>query len=371
MNTKILIVFLLVLMRNVSFSQQTNSAGTLAAFITDGDKSDSSAWIADSSAKEQWAEIDLGKKYDLGSAVIYTGSAYGIYTSPDRVKNFKLQYLAGDSWKDIAGTQEKDNKYAQVFEIFNQPVSTNKIRFTSTDKGSIKVREIKLFEKQDGPTREASYNVSGIQRTGEVVRLFAKGFKEERPLLETRSSLEDTGLDTYTSYDEKSGNYYMWLVQRGLFDYKLKLDLNSLAVNAGTTLTAETVNPSYYGEVTQLIDLPANKNVDITLSAQSVVLLTMPKGKLGKATLVASAAATVAAGKNEYTVYGAEKELRVQLDAAEPEKNNVSYMWFDLSHKSSTRAQRILLKVNGYTNKTDGTVANKDALMVRLIPVNQ
>jgi len=331
----------------------TSNAASTTTFITDGNKTDASTWISDSTATEKWIEIHLGGVNDIGSAVIYTGDAYGVYTSPERIKNFKLQYQEGNTWKDIPGTEEKDNKYAQVFEIFKQPVSTNKIRFVSTDKGSVKVREIKLFAKDDGPSREASYNVSGIQRTGEVVRLFAKGFKNERPLLETRSTVNDSSLDTYTSYDEKSGNYYMWLVQRGLFDYKLKLDFQGLDIAAGTPITAETVAPSYYGEVTQLIQLPANKSIDLTLSAQSVVLLTIPKKKLIKTIVTASADATVALDKNASMVNGSQKEMIVQLDAAQPDNNSVSYIWFDLSKTSSTEAQRILLKVNGKTDKAN------------------
>jgi hypothetical protein len=341
---------------NIAFGKPvtTSSAGSSAARITDGNKSDAFAWVADSSATGQWAVIDLGKTYELGSAVVYTGSASGVYTSPDRVKNFKLQYLAGNDWKDIPGTEEKDNKYAQSFEIFKQPVSTNKIRFATTDKGGVIVREIKLFAKDDGPSGKASYDVSGIQRTGEVVRLFAKGFKDERPLLETNSSADDTGLDTYTSYDERSGNYYMWLVQRGLFDYKLNLDLTKLDIAAGAAVTVETVNSSYYGEVTQLTPLGGNKKVDLIVTAQSVVLLTVSKTRLTKVILPASSDATVAGGKNASAVNGLQKELMVQLDAAEPERNAVSYTWFDLSQHPSTNAQRILLKVNGYTDKTEG-----------------
>jgi hypothetical protein len=145
----------------------------------------------------------------------------------------------------------------------------------------------------------------------------------------------------------------MWLVQRGLFDYKLKLDFQGLDILPGTPITAETVNPAYYGEVTQLIQLPANKNIDLTLSAQSVVLLTIPKNKLTKTTVTASADATVTGNKNTSAGNGSQKEMIVQLDAALPEKNSVSYIWFDLSKSVSLKSQRILFKVSGYTDKTD------------------
>ncbi|MEJ7821344.1 MAG: discoidin domain-containing protein, partial [Chitinophagaceae bacterium] len=164
---------------------KTSASKSLGNVVTDGNKTDASAWIADSSTAEKWIEIDFGANRELGSAVVYTGSASGVYTAPDRIKNFNLQYFTNGTWKEIPGAAEKDNKYAQVFFEFKQPVTTSKVRFVSADKGSLKVREIKLFGKDDGPAKEANYNVSGIQRTGEVVRLFAKGFKNERPLFET------------------------------------------------------------------------------------------------------------------------------------------------------------------------------------------
>ncbi len=338
----------IALNKKVTVSSAVQSAHTL----TDGIKSNASAWQSDSTETEHWVEIDLANEYELGSAVIYTGSAGGTYTSPDRVRNFKLQYWRDSQWKDIPGTSEKDNKYAQWFEMFMHPVTTKKIRFISSDKGSIKIREIKLFGKGDGPS-VTSYDVSGIQRTGEVVRLFAKGFKEQRPLFETRTSVDDSGLDTYTSFDERTGNYYMWLVQRGLFDYKLKIDLSKIPVAGGAPVTVETVNPYFYGEVTHSFLLGAGKNIELVLPAQSVLLLTIPKASTNRMSRTAVAAATVTGGKNSFIATGSKNELAVQLDASIPDNNKAAYLWFDLSGINPSKLQKGLLKVNGYTDKKD------------------
>ncbi|HEV8080337.1 MAG TPA: discoidin domain-containing protein, partial [Chitinophagaceae bacterium] len=128
--------------KNIALGKPVSTSNLISAstLITDGDKTNASTWVSDSASAEKWIEIDLGKINEIGSAVIYSGDASGVYTSPVRIKNFKLQYFSGNAWKDIPGTQEKDNKYAQVFQIFNQPVSTNKIRFVSNDIGSLKVR---------------------------------------------------------------------------------------------------------------------------------------------------------------------------------------------------------------------------------------
>jgi hypothetical protein len=339
---------------NLAFNRPvkaSNDSKTWSAkFIVDGDKTDQSAWHSDSTASQKWIEIDLDEQKTLGSAVVYTGSASGVYTAPDRVRNFSLQYFNNGEWKDIPGFVEKGNKYAQVFKIFKQPVTTSKVRFVSNDTGVVKVREIKVFAK-DGPEKApASYDVSGIQRTGEVVRLFAKGFKDERPLYETTSSVKDDNLDALTSFDEKSGNYYIWLVQRGQYNDKLNIDLSALNISAGTPITAETVSPNYYGEVTQLINTPADKKISFTLPPQSVVLLTVPKGSLTKSTVFASADATVSGGKNAAANYGTQKQLSVSLDASQPENNRVSYIFFHLP-KQVTNAQRIVLNVTGQVDK--------------------
>src|SRR6185437_14458624 len=231
-----------------------------AANVADGDKSDHSAWRPDSTttplpdprapAAPKWLEIDLGKEQQLGSGVVYTGGAHGDYTSPSRIRNFSLQYFSNDEWRDIPGFALKNNKYSQVFVIFKSPVTTRRIRLITTDPGPVCVREIKVFASDDGPANTPDYDVSGIQRTGEVVRLFAKGFKDEHPLLATHADINDDNFHMLGSYDPASHNYYCWLVQRGRYTDHLTIDLSALSVQPGTPVTAESVGPDSYGEVT-------------------------------------------------------------------------------------------------------------------------
>ena len=158
----------------------TSSHPAQVKVITDGNKTDASMWTSVNTDEKKCLEIDLGKSYSLGAAVVYTGSEYGVYTGPDRVKNFRLQYWEGTGWKDIEETIENNARYTQSFFLFKTPVTSSRIRFIATDKGSIKVREIKLFDEESVKNIPESYDISGIQRTGQVVRLFAKGFKDDR-----------------------------------------------------------------------------------------------------------------------------------------------------------------------------------------------
>ena len=201
----------------------TSSHPAQVKVITDGNKTDVSMWTSVNTDEKKCLEIDLGKSYSLGAAVIYTGSEYGVYTGPDRVKNFRLQYWEGTGWKDIEETIEENARYTQSFFLFKTPVTSSRIRFIATDKGSIKVREIKLFDEESVKNIPESYDISGIQRTGQVVRLFAKGFKDERPLLETVKSVPDNEVDALTSYNPEEMRYYIWLVQRKHADFEFKI----------------------------------------------------------------------------------------------------------------------------------------------------
>ena len=83
----------------------TSSHPAQVKVITDGNKTDASMWTSVNTDEKKCLEIDLGKSYSLGAAVVYTGSEYGVYTGPDRVKNFRLQYWEGTGWKDIEETR--------------------------------------------------------------------------------------------------------------------------------------------------------------------------------------------------------------------------------------------------------------------------
>ncbi|MGE6220410.1 discoidin domain-containing protein [Nubsella zeaxanthinifaciens] len=320
-----------------------------AFLVTDGDKNADDAWVS-GEEKEKWIAIDLDTVVELGGAFIYTGSAGGVYTAPDRVRNFKLQYHDGNKWIDISGAEEKGNKYAQVFMPFQQSVKTSKIRFVSTD-AAVKVREIKLFAAGEVPSPKLDFNVSGIQRTGEVVRLFAKGFKDERPLLKTAIDVPNNDLDAYTSFDGNTGNYYMWLVNRNQATVSLTIDLAALKLPVTSSLTAEEVGEKYYGEVAQLITISKNGTLSYSLSPQSVVLLTITPTKTTPTVVASNNAISVKAGANAQKYF--RNTLGVQLDAANPSNNEVAYVGFDISALQKNVPRKAVLAIAGNVNDAD------------------
>lgn len=318
--------------------------------ITDGNKSDKSAWCSPETDNEKILEIDLGKEYSLGGSVIYTGGEYGVYTAPDRVKNLRLQYLYGDKWLDIEETIEKDTKYAQVLTFFKNEIKTSKVRLIVKDKGKIKVREIKLFDYESLKEIPESFDISGIQRTGEVVRLFAKGFKDEKPLLRTCKSVNDSNVDVITSFDDSNGSYYIWLVQRNKKSVNVELALDSLKVLSNNIVFAEEVSNRNFGNIVWMRKLDANKRINFILPEQSVTLLTVPLSDKYYTKLTPVADTTVSAGKNSNKNYGSKKKLYVEMNASNKDKNRVSYIKFNLNNIDVTNMKGAALKVHGKTN---------------------
>ncbi len=331
----------------------TSSRPVPVKSITDGDKTDASMWISPDTDEEKCVEIDLGKSNTLGGAVVYTGSAYGVYTAPDRVKNFRLQYWDGTGWTDIKETVESEARYGQSFFLFDAPVTTSKVRFVATDKGSIKVREIKLFDAESVKNIPSSYDVSGIQRTGEVVRLFAKGFKNERPLLCTVKSVTDDDVDAITSFDPEEMKYYVWLVQRKTSANQLTLDINALELPTGTRVVAEEVSENAYGGVVWVKEIPEDGRLSFDFPAQSVMLLTIPICSGSVQTIVATADATVRAGTNREKNFGKAKTMQVEMNASRTNNNQVSYIKFDLSDVNKSKINAAILQV--YGNASSGS----------------
>ena len=314
--------------------------------VCDGNKSDESHWISPDTKEPKCLEIELEKEYSLGGAVIYTGSEAGIYTGPDRVKNSKLQYWTGNDWKDIKETIEKNAKYVQLFYIFKVPVKTSKVRFVSSDEGMIKVREIKLFEASSMQNIKPSYNISGIQRTGEVVRLFAKGFKEERPLLETIKSTDDNSVDAITAFDAKAGVYYVWLVQRKPVSDNINIDFGNLDFTENVRIIAEEVSHEHYGDVVWMKQPNVDKSLSFNLPPQSVTLLTIPVNKNpDDKKLYPIADVSVRGGKFSRNNQGADKELYVEMNAARKDDNRVTYMQFDLNDINQEKLNAAVLSV--------------------------
>lgn len=149
-----------------------------------------------------------------------------------------------------------------------------------------------------------------------------------------------------TSYDSLSGNYYVWLVQRGKNNDKITLDLAALNLTPGTIASMETVGPSSYGEVAMVSVITGGK-LAFTLRSQTVALITISSKKFEKKILQPSAFGYVSGGKNADRSLDNSKGVFVSLDAFNKEKNNVSFIRWDVADSGFTNAGKIMLRIQG------------------------
>lgn len=322
--------------RNLALNRPaTASDGSDARAVADGDKTDASAWRSVSDSVK-WIEIDLEKPQRLCGSAVYTGSAGGVFTGPDRVRNFRLEAFAEGEWRPIPGTEEKNCKYVQLIDTFPQPVTASRVRLFTGDK-DVKIREIALFG-EDILHAKPSYSIGGAQRTAEVVRLFAKGFRDARPLLACVRSAEDPDFDTAACVAE-DGTYYVWLVQRNRTDCELNLDLSALGIGAGHPVVCERVGTNSYGEA-RVLRTGVAGTLSLSAEAQSVMLLTVS----AQADYREAAAVCNAAVRGGHVSH---KSLGVQLDASDFANNAVTYIGFDAARAGVADARRVVLSLDG------------------------
>ena len=280
----------------------------------------------------------------MGGIAIYTGSEGGVFTVPDRIRSLKTQIWNGSSWRDIPGTDEKACRYAQLYYSFPENTTGSKIRVVIRDKGKSIIREIKLFPPHTLSEAPVSYDISGVQRTAQVVRLFAKGFKDQRPLLRCDISTRDLDLDVCASVDSLAGNFYVWLVQRNPVNYNIVLNLKDLNIQPGTPAVYEQVSADRYGEA-ETVKTSQGSLLTITLPAQSVGLITIPMQPTTPIRLYADQWASVRGGKWAKTPQR-EEPLCISLDSRQGENNRVTYLSFPVT-EAMKKANRIVLGLHG------------------------
>lgn len=108
-----------------------------------------SRWITDgetpgAAEPPQWLEIDLLGTYTLSSGTVVNGHATSSSLSWI-VPSFWLEYLDGEEWKLIPGASITGNTAREVLFIFDEPVTTNKVRFVTDVAGYVRILEIEIF----------------------------------------------------------------------------------------------------------------------------------------------------------------------------------------------------------------------------------
>jgi hypothetical protein len=195
----------------------------------------------------------------------------------------------------------------------------------------------------------APYQIGGVKKSAEVVRLAAKGFKDARDRYKTISNSAYSDYAAYTSYDPLSGNYYMLAINpNATNNYDVTFNLNGLGIYTDTVMSVEEVSQNHTGEVTQLVNMPTSRTFTLTQPKQSVWLITIPKGPvLTENKLTAFEDAQVQGGTAANTNFGSDTVMRVKRDSNATTNNRVSYVKFNTTGINLSGVKRAILRVSG------------------------
>ena len=121
---------------------------------------------------------------------------------------------------------------------------------------------------------EGVYDTRGVTKAGEMQRLFAKGFKGDKRLVE---AVADDGRTVVVAYDRTARCHYLWLPHpTGTPGAPVDLDLRALPVPThGTRVVVEEVSPAHSGGIVASVPLPASGRIRLDQPADSVWLVTV------------------------------------------------------------------------------------------------
>ena len=112
----------------------------------DGYVDDNSRWLSVSNTNAHWLRIDFETTNKIGSAHFYNG----VGANQSLVTNFELQYLSGTNWLTIPGTVFTNNATNALAINFTTPVTTDSVRFYTTNIGIQRIRELLIFPANGG-----------------------------------------------------------------------------------------------------------------------------------------------------------------------------------------------------------------------------
>jgi hypothetical protein len=196
----------------------------------------------------------------------------------------------------------------------------------------------------------APYDIGGARKAVEVVRMFAKGFKDQRARYKTTVTSSNGDYNAYTAFDPVTNNYYILAINSSAsYDYTATFNVYGLGVYTDTVVSVEEASAAHQGEVTQLPNMPSTKEFTLTQPRQSVWLLTIPKGPVLTVSKIPPAAdAQVQGGASANLNFGADTALRVKRGSTQ-DVNRAAYLKFGLGGvPAGTKVKRAILRVYGY-----------------------
>jgi hypothetical protein len=203
------------------------------------------------------------------------------------------------------------------------------------------------------------YNIGGVSKAGEVVRLFAKRFAGGRELLQ-QPVVTGTGASSFfvaASHDAAAGRYSLMSTNMSASQQTVNLNLSSLGVPVGAIVTVEEVSADRQGGVRHLLTVSETRRISFAQPGQSVVLVTAPQqAPAYRVTLGATDDASVMPAANFDVNFGASPDLfaRNASTTAAAGNRSVAFMKFDLVGIATGSVEQAVLRVVG---ENDGTAS--------------
>jgi hypothetical protein len=255
-----------------------------------------------------------------------------------------------DEIAETLDTPSKSSRYGSILAQLanNRPDELYAFKFSQTawtGASGVKKNGTHYVDNNSSP-----YNIGGVTKGGEVVRLFAKAFAGQNDLFFTPAIL-GTGagdLRMAGARDADENHYYLFSANEGTSSRSLSINLANWQIPGGTQIMVEEVSADRHGEVSQILTLPSNRILDLTQPAQSVLLFSIPKNAPTYVRAIgASADALVAAGTSAGQNFGASPDLFAKNDAASPSARNVSFVKFNTGSIVTSEVERAVLQMSG------------------------
>ena len=277
---------------------------------------------------------------------------------------------SNSTFSTLPETLDSPSKIKTFGSIFsavanNQPDELYVFKFGQTDdgEGGVKKNGTHYVDNDTAP-----YNTGGATKGAGVVRLFAKGFKDSKDLLEVPavSGAGASGLRLAASHDEEGGKYYVFSTNvQGSSPIAVDFDLNTWNIQPGTMVTVEEVGERFHGEVSHLVSVPPSGVISLQQNASTTWLLTVPEnGPRQQLVLDVVEDTMVSAGANSNTNYGTSPDLSVRNSSTESNARDVSFMKFDLGSVSTASIDQAILQVTAEdTLSSNGVVTHVYGIM--------
>lgn len=273
--------------------------------------------------------------------------------APMRTAITEFNVHTAANFEAIAETLDSPSKFSRLGAIFTnlsnqQPDELYVFKFgqTADDSDSgVKKNGVHFVDNDSAP-----YNVGGVTKGGEVVRLFAKGFAGAKDLLQlpAASGSGAGDLQMAIAHDAETGKYSLLSANEATGARSITLNLNSWNVAPGAVAIVEEVSATSHGEVRQMISVPANGVLSLTQPAQSVLLVSIPRDAPAyRVSLASTDDAMVKGGTNGEGNYGTSPNLYAKNEPTNPGARNVSFTKFDLGAILVDSVEQAILRFYG------------------------